>query len=292
MHSISMEYSIEYSRFPAILFIKSVYKLLPTSHVTFFFFLFETQCKYSLLLSVQITLRCSARVQVFLGEEKYALHFCSFRLQRCNLTFINVFPWRVSPRTRDSSRDTYVWRSAYLSSRSRRRYFTLQTQTRNTPIVVSSDSLPHSCGRQWYRRSFFQHDLPPPSPSLSSSSFLPRTSRSKEAKVEANHHAITAPGAANSDPFRERQQPPFAAPGHSLPLYRCIAKPTIFILDSAEKKASLSPPSTLFSASFLQITGGPTDRSRLLASGESIARMAPIPLWEPIDGHTDTQPTY
>lgn len=45
--------------------------------------------------------------------------------------------------------------------------------------------------------------------------------------------------------------------------YRCtgIAKPTIFILDSAEKKASLSPPSTLFSASFLQITGGPTDRS-------------------------------
>lgn len=119
---------------------------------------------------------------------------------------------------------------------------------------------------------------PPPSPSLSSSSFLPRTSRSKEAKVEANHHAITAPGAANSDPFRERQQPPFAAPGHSLPLYRCIAKPTIFILDSAEKKASLSPPSTLFSASFLQITGGPTDRSRLLASGESIARMAPIPL--------------
>lgn len=118
----------------------------------------------------------------------------------------------------------------------------------------------------------------PPSPSLSSSSFLPRTSRSKEAKVEANHHAITAPGAANSDPFRERQQPPFAAPGHSLPLYRCIAKPTIFILDSAEKKASLSPPSTLFSASFLQITGGPTDRSRLLASGESIARMAPIPL--------------
>ena len=167
MHSISMEYSIEYSRFPAILFIKSVYKLLPTSHVTFFFFLFETQCKYSLLLSVQITLRCSARVQVFLGEEKYALHFCSFRLQRCNLTFINVFPWRVSPRTRDSSRDTYVWRSAYLSSRSRRRYFTLQTQTRNTPIVVSSDSLPHSCGRQWYRRSFFQHDLPPLSLSLS-----------------------------------------------------------------------------------------------------------------------------
>lgn len=79
-------------RFPAILFIKSVYKLLPTSHVTFFFFLFETQCKYSLLLSVQITLRCSARVQVFLSEEKYALHFCSFRLQRCNLTFINVFP--------------------------------------------------------------------------------------------------------------------------------------------------------------------------------------------------------
>ena len=124
MHSISMEYSIEYSRFPAILFIKSVYKLLPTSHVTFFFFLFETQCEYSLLLSVQITLRCSARVQVFLSEEKYALHFCSFRLQRCNLTFINVFPWRVSPRTRDSSRDTYVWRSAYLSSRSRRRYFT------------------------------------------------------------------------------------------------------------------------------------------------------------------------
>lgn len=119
----------------------------------------------------------------------------------------------------------------------------------------------------------------PPLPlPLSSSSFLPRTSRSKEAKVEANHHAITAPGAANSDPFRERQQPPFAAPGHSLPLYRCIAKPTIFILDSAEKKASLSPPSTLFSASFLQITGGPTDRSRLLASGESIARMAPIPL--------------
>lgn len=58
------------------------------------------------------------------------------------------------------------------------------------------------------------------SPSPSSSSFLPCASRSKEAKVEANHHAITAPGAANSDPFRERQQPPFAAPGHSLPLYR------------------------------------------------------------------------
>lgn len=76
--------------------------------------------------------------------------------------------------------------------------------------------------------------------------------------MEANHHAITAPGADQVRLVLRKQQPPFAALGHSPPRRSGIAKPTIFILRLRGEKALL--PSTLFPASFLQITGGPTDR--------------------------------
>lgn len=116
--------------------------------------------------------------------------------------------------------------------------------------------------------------------------------------MEANHHAITAPGAANSDPFRERQQPPFAAPGHSLPL--CVPlhsktnnlHPRLRGKKGPSLSLSLSPPSTLFSASFLQITGGPTDRSPLLASGESTPREWRRFHFENRSTDAPSQPTY
>lgn len=107
-------------------------------------------------------------------------------------------------------------------------------------------------------RSFFQHDLPLfPAGQYVDSLFACLSllllspsfeSVQREAKVEANHHAITAPGAANSDPFSEssnRLLPPWG-------IHHCgtgIAKPTIFILSSAGKKglSTLHPLLRLFS---------------------------------------------
>lgn len=194
----------------------------------------------------------------------------------------------------------------YLSSRSRR--VTLQTGTRNTlERFVPDNSLPHSC-LAMILRSSFQDDLPffpdrldstrtlrcspissltvsprlPPSDSLSQS--LPEVAESveREAKVEANHHAITGAAGARGQlrPVLRKQQPPFAAVGHS-PLRYCHGKTNNLRPQLRGKKRPLHrPPSSppLFSKS---PEGRPI--GRLLASGESIARMAAIPLSEPID---------
>lgn len=137
-----------------------------------------------------------------------------------------------------------------------------QTQTRNTPIVVSSDSLPHS-------RPAMISPFLLPTRSASPSIFLPPPPLPPFSLVRVGRKRRRWRLITTQSPLPVRPTPTRSEKGSNRLLpprgihYRCtgIAKPTIFILDSAEKKASLSPPSTLFSASFLQITGGPTDRS-------------------------------
>lgn len=108
-------------------------------------------------------------------------------------------------------------------------------------------------------------------------SFPSSTRRSKEAKVEANHHAITAPGAAGTPTRSQKAATAFCRLGAfttAVPVLQNQQSSSC----AAEKRAlpllaPRSPP--LFAKS-------PEGRPivRLLASGESIARIAAIPPWQ------------
>ena len=222
--------------------------------------------------------------------------------------------------TRDSSRRAYVRRdvraSTYLPGPVALLYRLVREILSTNALYRTTRS--HIRAWQWYCVPPFNDDLPffpdstrrtlrfsdflsqssplllGPSVSRSLSQSLPEVAESveREAKVEANHHAITGAAGARGQlrpVLRKQQQPPFAAVGHSpLCCGTATAKPTIFVLSSAEKKATLHrPPSSppLFSKS---PEGRPI--GRLLASGESIARMAAIPLWE--NRSTDLERTY
>lgn len=107
---------------------------------------------------------------------------------------------------------------------------------------------------------------------VSSSPFL-STRRSKEAKVEANHHAITAPGAAGTPTRSQKAATAFCRPGgihHRRGT--AAAKPTIFVLCRGKKEhcPHRALPSSPRSFSPNHPEGRPI--VRLLASGESIAR--------------------
>lgn len=80
--------------------------------------------------------------------------------------------------------------------------------------------------------------------------------RSKEAKVEANHHAITAPGAAGTPIRSQKAATAFCRPGAfttAVPVLQNQQSSSC----AAEKKSTRSPR---FPPPFRQITGGPSDR--------------------------------
>lgn len=81
--------------------------------------------------------------------------------------------------------------------------------------------------------------------------------RSKEAKVEANHHAIIAPGTAGTPTRSQKASNRLLPPWGIHHRGTGAAKPTIFVLCAAEKKSTAL---ARFPPPFRQITGGPTDR--------------------------------
>lgn len=156
-----------------------------------------------------------------------------------------------SPRKRDSPA-RHV-RTAYLSSRWRRRYFT-RPKREILPLLYRSHTRVRSA--MISRRFFFQRD--PASPASSLPPPLVRVGRKRRRwrLITTQSPLPVRPTPTRSEKGSNRLLPPRAI--HYRCVYRSIAKPTIFILDSAEKKAPLSlslflhhPPSSppLFSKS-------------------------------------------
>lgn len=134
--------------------------------------------------------------------------------------------------------------------------------------LVSGTSLPHSPALGDDIALFLPIPLaflfPPvryaPSPALSLLFSFPSLplGRSKEAKVEANHHAITAPGAAGTPTRSQKAATAFCRPGAFT-----TAVPVLQNQQSsscAAEKRALPSPRPGYPAPFRQITGGPTDR--------------------------------
>lgn len=87
--------------------------------------------------------------------------------------------------------------------------------------------------------------------------FVLRWSDQRVAKVEANHHAITAPGTAGTPTRSQKAATAFCRPGAFTTAVPMLQNQQSSSCVPRKKRASLSPR---FPPSFRQITGGPTDR--------------------------------
>lgn len=133
--------------------------------------------------------------------------------------------------------------------------------------LVSGTSLPHSSEQRWILRYISRYTshlrcapLPVCARALSllfSLPFVLRWSDQRVAKVEANHHAITAPGTAGTPTRSQKAATAFCRPGAFTTAVPMLQNQQSSSCVPRKKKASLSPR---FPPSFRQITGGPTDR--------------------------------
>jgi len=96
-----------------------------------------------------------------------------------------------------------------------------------------------------------------PSPALSLLFSFPSSTRPKRRRWRLITTQSPLPVRPGLRPVPRKQQPPFAALGHSPPRYRCCKTNNLRLVP---RKKEHCPPRAPFPAPFRQITGGPTDR--------------------------------